>query len=123
MTVCVDSHIMIIQSAHLDKDDLVLAVSHSGESREILDAVSMAKRKGARIAAITSYERSSLVKLADIVLLSSSREAAYRSDAMISRIIQLVIIDTLYVATVLTLGPAGIKRVNQSRLAVAKNKT
>lgn len=122
VTLCVDSHIMLIQSTHLDQSDFLVAVSHSGESRETLDAVKAAKRKGVRVAAITSYKLSSLSKLADIVLLSSSREVAYRSDAMISRIIQLIIIDITYVLTVLSLGPAGINCVNESRLAVAKNK-
>ncbi|HBR03664.1 MAG TPA: RpiR family transcriptional regulator [Ruminiclostridium sp.] len=118
-----DSHLMSIACAHAAKDDFIVAVSHSGESREILDAVDLGRERGARIAAITSYPGSSLTKKADIVLLSSSRETKYRSDAMISRIIQLVIIDTLYVATVLKLGAPGIKNVNKSRLAVAKKKT
>lgn len=118
-----DSHIMSIACAHAKKGDLIIAVSHSGESREIIDAIELAKEKGAKIASITSYSNSSLSEKSDIVLLSSSRETKYRSDAMISRIIQLVIIDTLYVSTVLKLGTQGIKNVNESRLAVAKKKT
>ncbi|SCP99427.1 MurR/RpiR family transcriptional regulator [Anaerobium acetethylicum] len=118
-----DSHIMSIACAHARKQDLVVAFSHSGESRDILESVELAKEGGAKIAAITSYPNSSLSKSSDIVLLSSSRETKYRSDAMISRIIQLVIIDTLYVSTVLKLGSEGIKRLHKSRLAVAKKKT
>ena len=122
VVLCIDSHIMLIQSTHLDENDVIVAISHSGESREILDAVKEAKHKGARTLAITSYKLSSLTKLAEIVLLSSSHEVAYRSDAMMSRIIQLIIIDILYVITVLTLGPKAIECVNESRLAVAKKK-
>lgn len=118
-----DSHIMSIACTHAKKEDLIVAFSHSGESREVLDAIQLAKERGAKIAAVTSYPNSSLSKISDIVLLSSSRETKYRSDAMISRIIQLVIIDTLYVATVLKLGSGGIRNVNKSRLAVAKKKT
>lgn len=122
VTLCVDSHISLIQSTHLNQSDFLVAVSHSGESRETLDTVKEAKRKGATVAAITSYKLSSLSKLADIVLLSSSREVAYRSDAMISRIIQLIIIDITYILTILPLGPTGINSINESRLSVAKNK-
>ncbi|WP_410511780.1 MurR/RpiR family transcriptional regulator [Paenibacillus sp. BR2-3] len=118
-----DPHIMNIACAQVKKEDLIVAVSHSGESREILDAVELARERGTRVAAISSYPNSSLAEQSDIVLLSSSQETRYRSDAMISRIIQLVIIDTIYVATVLKLGPEGIRRVNRSRLAVAKKKT
>jgi len=120
--LCIDPHIMLIQSTHLDKNDVLVAISHSGESRETLDAAKEAKRKGARIAALTSYKLSSLSKIANVTLLSSSHEVAYRSDAMMSRIIQLIIIDIAYVLTVLALGPEAIDCVNKSRLAVAKNK-
>lgn len=120
---CRDSHIMSIICAHLCQDDMVVAVSHSGESREILDAIELAKKNGCQIVAITSYSKSTLSKNANIVLLSSTRETEYRSDAMISRIVQLVIIDTLYVQTVLSMGTEAIKTVNESRLAVAKKKT
>lgn len=119
---CNDSHIMSIMSTHTDSSDLLFVFSHSGESHEVLDAVELAKQNGAKIVAVTSYKHSTITKYADIVLLSSTNETKYRSDAMASRIIQLVIIDILYVAVVLKLGPSSIKKVNKSRLAVAKRK-
>lgn len=119
---CSDSHIMSIISAHTKPSDLVFAISHSGESREILDAVNLAKANGTKIISLTSYQNSSLTKLSDKILLSSTNETKYRSDAMVSRIIQLVIIDILYVSLVLKLGPESIEKVNKSRLAVAKKK-
>lgn len=119
---CSDSHIMSILSAHTATTDLMVAVSHSGESREILDAVKLARANGTKVVAITSYPNSTLTRLSDEVLLSSTNETRYRSDAMVSRIIQLVIIDILYVALVLKLGPEAIDKVNKSRLAVAEKK-
>lgn len=120
---CLDSHMMSILSAHTNPDELLIAISHSGESREILDAAELAKENGAAIVAITSYKHSSLTKYADEVIYSSTNETKYRSDAMVSRIIQLVIIDILYVAYVLNQGKSAIELVNKSRLAVAKKKT
>ncbi|WP_039657630.1 MurR/RpiR family transcriptional regulator [Clostridium tyrobutyricum] len=120
---CSDPHIMNMIATHCQKEDLIVAVSHSGESREIKDAVDFAKKNNATIASITSYPHSALSKKSDIILLSSSRETEYRSDAMISRINQLVIIDLLYVSLVLKLGPRLVENINKSRLAVAKNKT
>ena len=117
-----DTHFMSIACSHADKDTLVVAVSHSGESRDILDALRLAKGNGAPTAVITSYLHSSITKLADHVLLSSSNETKFRSDAMVSRILQLIIIDILYVAVVLRLGHEGIDSINASRLAVAKKK-
>lgn len=117
-----DTHFMSIACANMDPNTLVIAISHSGESRDILDAVKLAKGNGAKVVALTSYEHSSLTQYADMVLLSSSNETKFRSDAMVSRILQLVIIDILYVTVVLKLGNKGIDTVNKSRLAVAKKK-
>ncbi len=117
-----DTHFMNIACANADANTLVVVISHSGESRDIIEAVKLAKENRAQVVAMTSYIHSSITKLADVVLLSSSNETKYRSDAMVSRILQLVIIDILYVAVVLKLGDKGIDIVNKSRLAVARKK-
>ena len=51
-----------------------------------------------------------------------ANETKYRSDAVVSRILQLVIIDVLYVAIVLETGSMATASLNQSRLAVAGKK-
>ena len=118
-----DPHITNIICSQLTKKDLLLVVSHSGESREILDAVAFSAENGCKTSAITSYPRSSLSRKSDCVLLSSSLETQFRSDAMTSRIIQLVIIDILYVLLSVKKGNEAIASIQKSRLAVAKNKT
>jgi arabinose-5-phosphate isomerase len=56
--------------------DLVIAISQSGESEEIVRLLPLLKRKGVKIIAMTSVPRSSLGKNADIVLdLGVRREA------------------------------------------------
>ncbi|WP_136194145.1 MurR/RpiR family transcriptional regulator [Actinomyces procaprae] len=58
----------------LAKEDLALAISYSGETAGTLRAVAMAARRGAALIAITSYGRSRLADLADLVLHVSTRE-------------------------------------------------
>jgi DNA-binding MurR/RpiR family transcriptional regulator len=55
--------------------------------------------------------------------VTSASETDYRTDAMVSRLVQLAIIDSLYVISVLRKGKGAIDAVNLSRLAVAKLKT
>lgn len=117
-----DTHFMNIACSHVDADSLVFFISHSGESRDILEAAVLARDSRAKVVAVTSYAHSTLTKMADYVLLSSSNETKYRSDAMVSRILQLVIVDILYVAVVLKFGGSGVDKVNKSRLSVAKKK-
>ena len=53
----------------LGPDSLVIALSQSGETADVLDAVKMSLRHGARIAALTNSEGSSLYRLANIPIL------------------------------------------------------
>ena len=117
-----DPHLINVIASQMQKHDLLLVVSHSGESREVLDAVALAKSGGAKIAAITSYQQSSLSRESDCVVLSSSLETKYRSDAMTSRILQLAIIDMLYIALGLRVDNAK-ESIQSSRIAVARKKT
>ncbi|MBP1764872.1 MAG: MurR/RpiR family transcriptional regulator [Firmicutes bacterium] len=116
-------HIMMLHCTHTTKQDVVFLISHSGESREPIECAKLAKKNGAHIIVLTSYKNSSLAKLADACVFSSTSEKKYHTDAMVARIVQLVIIDLVYVPLVLRLGETGIGNINKSRLAVACTKT
>lgn len=118
-----DSHMINIVCTGLDQDCLLIAFTHSGESREILDGISLARGNGAYISVICSYKNSSAVEAAHCAILSSSIETQFRSDSMTSRIIQFAIIDMIYVSVVIKGTPAMRDIVNRTRIAVARNKT
>lgn len=57
-------------------DDIIIAISNSGESRELIDVLNYSKRFGIKLIAITKNPDSSLGKAGDIVLkLPKSAEA------------------------------------------------
>lgn len=120
--VCSDPHLMNIIAMNLTSKDLLMAFSHSGESREILSVVGLAKEQACPIASVTSYPKSRLAAASDRAILSSSQETQMRSDAMTSRIIQLMIIDMLHILMVVKLGHKAEISVSKSRRAVAINK-
>lgn len=53
-----------------DSRDVVLAISKSGISASVIDAVNLAKEKGLKVIAITAESSSELSSMADILLLS-----------------------------------------------------
>lgn len=55
------------------KDDCILAISGSGETKTILSAVDIGKNRGSKALALTSYPESSLGKLVDTVMLVKGR--------------------------------------------------
>ncbi len=55
-------------------NDVVIAVSGSGETDLVVGAASIAKKVGAKIVAITSFPNSRLGKMADVVVILPGRE-------------------------------------------------
>src|SRR5215475_10572838 len=52
----------------ITRDDVVVALSHSGESDELLAILPLVKRKGAQLITLTGNLQSTLARLADVVL-------------------------------------------------------
>lgn len=65
--------------------DLLVAVSGSGETDLIVQAAKIAKKVGAKIIAITSYSKSSLAKLADLVVIIPGRKKVARTPTFMRR--------------------------------------
>lgn len=98
----VDAHVQVVSAGLLTEEDVAVGISHTGESKETVEAMRYAKLSGAVTIGITSFPRSHITKFTDIILLSASRETAFRSEAMSSRIAQLSIVDALVVAVAMT---------------------
>lgn len=89
-------HLQITSSCNLTSQDLVIAISFSGETKHIIDAVNMAKKQKARIVSMTSNIANPLASIADIPLYVPVSEPTLRTGAMSSRIAQLTMVDILF---------------------------
>ena len=94
----VDVHVQHVRARLLDSRDVCLVVSHTGSTRESLQAARAAHAAGATVIAITSFTRSALTELADHAIVSGTRELKFRLEAMASRLAHLAILDALLVA-------------------------
>lgn len=91
-----DGHLQVTAAANLAKSDVAVLISYSGETKDIIETMDVAKQTGAAIIAITKYGKSRLSEGADIKLFLSATETSMRSGAMSSRIAQLNMIDILF---------------------------
>jgi DNA-binding MurR/RpiR family transcriptional regulator len=91
-----DPHLQMLYSSTLTKDDVVVLISYTGETKDILNTLNIVKELGVTSIAITRYGGNSLSENADIALTTISNETFMRSGAMTSRIGQLYLIDVLY---------------------------
>ncbi|AQU80715.1 MurR/RpiR family transcriptional regulator [Planococcus faecalis] len=94
-SIITDSHFQMMRAASMTEKTVVIAVSLTGSTKDIVDAVSASKSNGATVIALTSYTKSPLTKFADLVLLSSSKESPLDSGSLISKISQLFLIDLI----------------------------
>jgi DNA-binding MurR/RpiR family transcriptional regulator len=93
-----DVHNGLASAALLRPGDVALGVSHSGATRETIEMLAEAGSRGATTIALTSFPRSPLAELADIILLTAAQATTFRPDALSARHPQLVVLDLLYIA-------------------------
>lgn len=91
-----DPHFQSILAATLTEDSLILAISLSGYTTDIIESVTIAKESGAKIIAITNFADSALGQLADCKLLTASKENPLEGGALSSKISQLFALDLLF---------------------------
>ena len=92
-----DVHMMLMSASLLGSEDVVLAFSHSGATRAVLEPLELAKSNGARCIAITNYADSPIASIVDIVLCSTAQGSPLLGENAAARIAQLNILDALFV--------------------------
>jgi DNA-binding MurR/RpiR family transcriptional regulator len=108
---------LILLRNHLTRGDVMVAISYSGESKPILAAVRVARRRGIRVLAITNFPRSSLAKGSDLVLLTAVFQEDLNGEIGSQRLAQLAVLESLYV-NYLVRGRPGVRRALAAANAV-----
>ncbi len=117
-----DNHMQAIAASHLSERDVAIGISHSGSSKDIVDALRIAKERGATTIALTNYGKSPIIKVSDIVLQTVSDETQHSILALNSRIAQLAIVDALYFYIVFRRGEAATSSIELTEKALLSKK-
>lgn len=116
-----DGHLQLTSASLLSKGDVAVAISWSGETKDVVEAASMAKSRGASVITITQYGKNRLSQWGDIAFQLTSPETTIRIGAMSSRIAQLALIDILF-SCVVSKEPQNISRYLKQTQPVGKKK-
>ena len=92
-----DSHLQLMTASLMGPEDVVLFLSYSGATRDMMETLRTAKAAGAQVILITHYEDSPGAELADVVLLCGAQENPLDSGSLPIKVA------VLYVAEVLLL--------------------
>jgi len=91
-----DFHKGAVFAAQLNEKDVIILVSHSGTTSDVVEVAEIAKAKGAHLIAITRFGDTPLSRIADTKLYVSAVEPQIRVAATTSRIAALTVIDLLF---------------------------
>jgi RpiR family carbohydrate utilization transcriptional regulator len=117
-----DYNLQTMAVSTLSSKDVIIVISHSGDSMELLNLLEIASHSNVKIIAITNYSKSSIVELADVSLFTYSDETAVNSDALSSRIAELAILDILYIGVVFKTYRTSYEHIVTTRTALASTK-
>ncbi|MFD2924910.1 MurR/RpiR family transcriptional regulator [Halobacillus naozhouensis] len=95
VSVVTDPHFQVMRASSMNERTVVIAISLTGSTKDIIDTVKIAKEKKATVIALSNYTKSPLTKFADHVLLSSAKESPLDSGSLVSKITQLFLIDLI----------------------------
>lgn len=116
-----DPHVHAMSASLLGKRDVVVAISGTGRTRELIRSVEIARNAGASVIAITA-SASPLAKLATVALLADVPEDLDVYAPMTTRMVHLVIIDVLSVGMAMEKGPELAERLRRSKAAIAERR-
>lgn len=91
-----DVHDALTGAALLGQADVLIGLSHSGQTAEVVEPLREAGRRGALTVAITNHPQSTLAHAATEVLVTASRESTFRSGGPAARHAQLLVLELLY---------------------------
>jgi len=93
-----DGFLQMLRASQLSKQDVAIAITHSGRAANTLDVVKYLNSHGVFTVGITSIVNAPITKLCDIILYISSMEQEYFSNSAAARISEISVISILHSA-------------------------
>lgn len=112
-----DGHIQLANASSLTEKDLLIAISHSGRSREVLGVVDVVQNNRVPVIAITQKNQNELALKADVLLPTIADEDTARSSSISARDAQFLVTDTLFLLLTQVL-PDAAEHIAASRKAI-----
>ncbi|MEM7195277.1 MAG: MurR/RpiR family transcriptional regulator [Pseudomonadota bacterium] len=112
-----DPHIQHAAAALLDKSSLVIAISASGQNRDLIHTLGIARKSGAKILAITSVN-SDISEISDCSVTLEVSEDNDTFSPLKSRLAQMVVLDIIAVGVAARGGKPAIDRIKKARRAI-----
>ena len=95
---CTDQLFMNVIGGNMNSDDVAFCISHSGQTKAVVNALRRSKEAGATTISLTSFADSLLSKESDYSLSVYADEINYPVEAVSARVAHICVIDALMMA-------------------------
>ena len=112
-----DPHIQHASAALLDEKSLIVAISHSGRSKDILNTVKIARQSRAKVISVTAT-KSPLAEISDVNLSVDVVEDSDIFSPVKSRLAQMILLDILSVGIAVRGGEEMLQQLAKARRAI-----
>ena len=109
-------------AANLKPGDVAFAISYEGRSRNVVEAMKIAREKGAKTICITKMNKSPLIKVSDIILYISTNDLTVGREKVARRVADQAIVDALIVGLTIRKGSRCNKQIKMVRSITDRNK-
>lgn len=117
-----DADTQLLLATHLGPRDVLVAISHTGRSVTVMEAMKRGRKAGAHIILVTNFPASPLAKHADSVLPTAAFSVSATGEVISRRVAELCVLESLYVNCILKKGKEAAIRIAESEEAVLVHK-
>lgn len=100
----------LVAAANIKPEDVAFSVSYEGRSRNVVEAMKIAKERGAVTICITKMNKSPLLHYVDIALFISVSDLTIGREKVARRVADQAILDALFVGMSIRMGKEAIKK-------------
>ena len=91
-----DPFFQILGISRMKKDGVVMAFNHSGQAKNVIDSVKLAKSRGLTTVGLVGIMGSPIMKFLDVPLLTGITDHPFFSDSLSARICELNVVSAIH---------------------------
>lgn len=117
-----DIMLQMITASNMSKGDVAIAISYDGRSKNVVEALRIAKQMGATTISITKKTRTPLLRYTDIKLFIAVNDLSVDREKVTRRVADQFIMDALYMGYVMYSGRNYKEQLKKTQIAIDGNK-
>lgn len=109
------------QALNLTDSDVVVVISNSGESRQLIQLIDVAKKNHVKVIALTNNSSSPIAALSDYNVVTASRGTIFMSEYFFSRVSAVTAIEAIFMLLIAD-NPQLKKKIQKHELLISSKK-